>query len=389
MHKVDIAIVGGGMVGLTLANALQALDIQVAVISDKPLSKSLPNDPLLRVSAINGANATALQRLHVWQRMEQSRLAPYTSMTVWDKDSFGEIHFNSADIGAAQLGHILENQVLINALAESVRGQNVTALQGQIAKVLWGQQETMLMLDTDEVVACRLVVGADGANSYIRRQANFPLTFRDYGQTAIVANIHCEQPHDQCARQVFTPHGPLALLPMADPHTCSIVWSQTHEQAKHLLALDDTAFSHALTATSNSVLGLMSLASARQHFPLVMRYSRQWASDGVVIIGDAAHTIHPLAGQGANLGMQDAFALATAIENCLKANKDFSRLRHLRPFERERKAQAIKMIAAMDGFKTLFAGDNPLKKLIRGAGLTATDHLPLLKQKWLNEAMGW
>ncbi len=149
------------------------------------------------------------------------------------------------------------------------------------------------------------------------------------------------------------------------------------------------AFGHSLSPTGDTVLGLLSLDSERLSFPLTMRYARQWVKPGVVIIGDAAHTIHPLAGQGVNLGMRDAFALAETLKECVQQDRDFTDVANLRSFERARKADAAAVIAAMDGFKTLFAGDNPLKKLIRGAGLVVTDSLPGLKRQWLAQAMGW
>ncbi len=389
MKQVDIAVVGGGIVGLTLLSALTGTGLSVAVINDKPLTRPLSDKPDVRVSAINEANAQALAQRGTWQRIAPDRVNPYHQMDVWDKDSFGQIRFDCATTQREQLGHIVENQALINALAESVgEASDVSIVEGRIGRVLWGQQQTMLMMENDDVVAARLVVGTDGANSFIRNQAKFPVTFRDYNHTAIVANIRCDQPHDNVARQVFTPDGPLALLPINDPRHCSIVFSQNTERANALLAMDDDAFCKALTEASGAVLGTLSLDTPRHHFPLTMQYARQWLSDGVVIIGDAAHTIHPLAGQGANLGMQDALSLARHIQKLHKAGKPFYSQRSLRPFERERKAQAMRMIAAMDGFKTLFAGRSGLKKLVRGIGLVAADKLPGAKERFIAEAMG-
>lgn len=390
MDTVDIAIAGGGMVGLSLAAALHDSGISVAVISDQPFYREMPSEPALRVSAINGANYSTLSDLGVWQRMPQERVSAYHTMSVWDKDSFGKIHFSKEDLPAPQLGHIIENQLLTNALADTVAQQShVKLIETRIQKVLSGQRETMLMLENDQVLACRLLVGADGANSFVRRQAQFPLTFKDYGHTAIVATVRTSEPHEQCARQVFTPDGPLALLPLSEPDLVSIVWSQTNEVASSLTGLSDEAFNHALSATSDGVLGVLTVESERHSFPLTMRYARQWAKNGMVIIGDAAHTIHPLAGQGANLGMRDAFALAETLKTCVQDDKDFASLEKLRAFERARKADAMAVVAAMDGFKTLFAGNHPLKKFVRGAGLVMTDAIPAIKRQWLAQAMGW
>ncbi|QGX62693.1 FAD-dependent monooxygenase [Alteromonas mediterranea] len=389
MQHVDIAIVGGGIVGLTLAAALEYSELNIAIIDKSPCYQVLADRPTARVSAINQANIKALQQFDVWPHLQQDRANSYTAMHVWDKDSFGDIHFSCDEMGSDTLGVIVENQALVNALAQAVEAQsNVQLVTAGIDRVLAGPNQTMLMLDNDDVLSCRLLVGADGANSFVRKQAGLPITFKDYEHTAIVANIKTDEPHNNVARQAFTPTGPLALLPMAEPNVCSIVWSQTPEQASSLMALDDDAFCHALTAASNSVLGTTSLKTERAAFPLTMRYARQWAKDGVVLVGDAAHTIHPLAGQGANLGMQDALALAESLSSLSVAGKDIGLYKHLRSYERSRKTEATKMIAAMDGFKFLFDGNDPLKKLVRGIGLSATDKLTTIKNAFVSHAMG-
>ena len=393
MQHVDIAIVGGGIVGLTLAAALKDAPCRIAIINKGAIDQPLGDKPGARVSAINQANINALKKADVWQHIDESRANPYNAMHVWDKDSFGDIHFAGNNTGGElesdTLGVIIENQALINGLAHSVLKQdNVVVIDTTIERVLSSPQQNMLMLENGDALSCRLLVGADGANSFVRKHANFPITFRDYEHTAIVANIRTQQPHENVARQAFTPTGPLALLPMRDPNVCSIVWSQTPDAAKTLQGYSDSEFCNALLAASNNALGPVTLETARTAFPLTMRYAREWAKEGIVLVGDAAHTIHPLAGQGANLGMQDALALAATLITLLDDQKDIGQLRYLRPYERARKTEAMKMIAAMDGFKFLFDGDDPLKKLIRGVGLAATDKLSAVKQAFVSHAMG-
>jgi 2-octaprenylphenol hydroxylase len=393
MQHADIAIVGGGIVGLTLAAALKDAPCRIAIINKGLIDQPLGDKPGARVSAINQANISALKNADVWQHIDASRANPYNAMYVWDKDSFGDIHFAGKDTGGElesdTLGVIIENQALVNGLAHSVLKQdNVVVIDTTIERVLSSPQQNMLMLENGDALSCRLLVGADGANSFVRKQANFPITFRDYEHTAIVANIRTQQPHENVARQAFTPTGPLALLPMRDPNVCSIVWSQTPDAAKTLQGYSDSEFCNALVAASNNALGPVSLETSRAAFPLTMRYAREWAKDGIVLVGDAAHTIHPLAGQGANLGMQDALALAALLGTLLEEQKDIGQLRYLRPYERARKTEAMKMIAAMDGFKFLFDGNDPLKKLIRGVGLAATDKLSAVKQAFVSHAMG-
>lgn len=389
MQHVDIGIVGGGIVGLTLAAALKESSLSVAIIDKHPLSTALGEKPTARVSAINQANIAALQSLDTWQHLQKDRANAYVAMHVWDKDSFGDIHFSCEEMGSDALGVIVENQALINALAQSVESQaNVQVFESGIERVLSGPNQNMVMFDNNDALSCRLLIGADGANSFVRQQAGFPITFKDYEHTAIVANIKTALPHENVARQAFTPTGPLALLPMAEPNVCSIVWSQTPDAAAKLAAMSDSDFCNALTAANGSILGTTALETQRSAFPLTMRYAREWAKDGIALVGDAAHTIHPLAGQGANLGMQDALALAELLVQLSNEGSDIGLHKNLRPYERSRKTEAMKMIAAMDGFKLLFDGDDPLKKLIRGVGLAATDKVGAIKQAFVSHAMG-
>ncbi len=389
MQHVDIGIVGGGIVGLTLAAALKESSLSVAIIDKHPLSTALGEKPAARVSAINQANIAALQTLDAWAHLQKDRANSYVAMHVWDKDSFGDIHFSCEEMGSDALGVIVENQALINALAQSVESQsNVQVFESGIERVLSGPNQNMVMFDNNDAFSCRLLVGADGANSFVRQQAGFPITFKDYEHTAIVANIKTALPHENVARQAFTPTGPLALLPMAEPNVCSIVWSQTPDAAAKLAAMSDSDFCNALTAANGSILGTTALEAQRSAFPLTMRYAREWAKDGIALVGDAAHTIHPLAGQGANLGMQDALALAELLVQLSNEGSDIGLHKNLRPYERSRKTEAMKMIAAMDGFKLLFDGDDPLKKLIRGVGLAATDKVGAIKQAFVSHAMG-
>jgi len=389
MQHVDVAVIGGGIVGLTLASALQNTACSIAIVNKGAIAVPAGDKPTARVSAINQANITALKGFGVWDYVQQDRANAYHAMHVWDKDSFGDIHFNSDDVAADSLGVIIENQALVNGLLEQVQGQsNVSFYEQGVDRILSGPNQTMVMFDNGEALSCRLLVGADGANSIVRKHAGFPITFKDYEHTAIVANIRTAQAHGNVARQAFTPTGPLALLPMVDPNVCSIVWSQAPEAANALLSFSDDDFCNALAVACDMVLGNVTLETTRVSFPLTMRYARQWAKDGIVLAGDAAHTIHPLAGQGANLGMQDAQALAHHLSALISEQKDIGALKNLRAYERERKSEAVKMIAAMDGFKLLFDGNDPLKKMVRGIGLSVTDKIAPVKHAFITHAMG-
>ncbi|MFT4994878.1 MAG: 2-octaprenylphenol hydroxylase [Paraglaciecola sp.] len=390
MQSYDVVIVGGGMVGLVLALALKDSGLSVAVIDAEYGDKPLGEQPALRVSALSLASENILRRLGVWDDIDRQRRLAYEHMSVWDKDSFGKIQFSHTDVHQAQLGHIIENQSLRGSLwrkAASLTHIELIAPK-RITKLVFGQQESFITLDDESMLSARLVVGADGANSYVRQQAGLPLTFWDYDHRAIVATIKTALPHQNTARQIFTPTGPLAFLPLWDEHLCSIVWSQDEPEAQRLLALSPDEFNKALSASFDSCLGLCELVSERQSYPLKMRYARNWVCDRVALVGDAAHTIHPLAGQGANLGLLDAAALAEQLSVLAEQGKDIGLHRNLRPYERWRKTEAVKMIATMEGFKRIFAGDNALKKLLRDTALSTVNKLPKAKQTIIQQAMG-
>lgn len=390
MQAYDIVVVGGGIVGLTQALALKLSGLSVAVVEGH-VSESMPSgDPQLRVSALTLATENILRNLGAWQSLDANRICSYVDMQVWDQDSFAKIEFSAQQVDKQQLGHIVENQAIRHSLW--IQAQNSSFIEllapKKIKQLVFGQQECFITLDDSSQISARLVIGADGANSVVKKLANLAQTFWDYDQHAIVATVKTVLPHNHVARQVFTPTGPLAFLPLWDANYCSIVWSQDELRATELLKLSNQEFNKALTAAFDCTLGICEVVSDRQSYPLKMRYTRQWVGNRVAIIGDAAHTIHPLAGQGANLGILDAAALAEQIIKLVEQGKDFGLAKNLRPFERWRKTEAVKMVATMEGFKRLFAGDQPVKKLIRDTGLSLANYSSFTKQKIIQHAMG-
>ena len=391
MQHFDVTVVGAGMVGLSLVRALKDTPLRIGLVNKGPLVSPLSTQPELRVSAINEVNRNMFQVMGIWQRIPQERFCDYQHMHVWDQDSFGKIQFAAKELGVAQLGAIVENQALVNALAEVVQSQdNVTVFESvNIDKLSLGDAQHALVLDNGELLSSAVVIGADGTNSQVRKVADFPMNHGEYGQTAIVATIKTEKAHLHTARQVFTPYGPLALLPLADKYLCSIVWSQDSEQATSLMSLDDSEFDKALMVACNHVLGMANLASERRSFPLNKSYARQWVDDGLVLCGDAAHTFHPLAGQGANLGFEDAWLLAETLKAISDSgDRDFRSKSAYRAYERNRKTAAVKMLMTMESFHQLFTGHNDLKKGIRGLGLIAANAFAPAKNALAREALG-
>ncbi|KMK51680.1 oxidoreductase [[Actinobacillus] muris] len=393
MKTADIVIIGGGMVGLALAALLADCDCRIKIVEQSPPSP--PSDTLgYRVSAINRASQLMLEQIGAWQQIPTERRSAYGKMQVREKDSFARIEFDYQDtaikqLGLEQLGFIIENQHIRFALWQQVSRQaNVEMMLAEPQTLGISENGAFLTLSNGEMLTAKLVVGADGAHSWVRRQADIPLISRDYRHTALVCNVKTAESHQQTARQIFAPDSILAFLPLNDERLCSIVWSLPPLQAQQLLECDEQTFQKQLAIAFDHQLGLCELQSERAIYPLVARYARDFAQPRIALIGDAAHTIHPLAGLGVNLGFADAQKLAQEIQRHWQAGKDIGEYRHLRQFERERKVEAVKLLVAMEGLKQLFSGDHPLKKLVRGVGLSLTNQNALAKKLLIEQAIG-
>lgn len=388
MKTFDLAIIGGGMVGLALAASLKESRLRIVVIEGFP--PEIPTEQVTnRVSALNLASQHLLTELGVWDDILALRATAYDKMSVWEKDSFANIQFDTQGLGLSHLGHIVENHLIQHCLWHKVATQKnveiITALPQSFAIT---EDNAILSLNNGQMLSTKLIVGADGANSWVRKQADIPLIFRDYGHHALVCNVESIEPHGQCARQIFSEDSILAFLPLHQTHLSSIVWSQPAEQAEYLSQCDEEEFNQKLAVAFDMRLGLCKVKSKRQTVQLTARYARDFAKNRIALVGDAAHTIHPLAGLGANLGFQDVISLAQNIKINLDKHLDIGEYRYLRTYERTRKTEAVKMLIAMQGLKDLFNGDNPLKKLIRGVGLRATNQLPFIKTELMKQALG-
>ena len=397
-QQFDILVVGGGMIGSALALGLSRQGWQVGLIEGAPAASLMaPAEPANsvddfepRVSAISLASQRLLEELGAWPKVQASRHCGYREMTVWDGDGTGRIHFDAAELHARSLGTIVENRNIVRALFESLSDSSVQLLDGVRVKA-WSREQGV-ELEDGRRLAARLVVGADGALSRLRQWSGLATREWDYDQQAIVCTVRTSQNHRYTAWQRFSPTGPLAFLPLlneaGDEHFCSIVWSQDTLEARRLMALETESFRKELEAAIERELGEVLAVSRRFAFPLRQRHAKDYIADGLALVGDAAHTIHPLAGQGANLGYGDVRALLEELERARELGLAPDDASVLARYQRRRKGENLAMMAAMEGFKQLFARDELPVRWLRNTGMRWLNQLAPLKNRIAAEAMG-
>ncbi len=385
----DIIVCGAGVIGLAQAALLRADGWRVAVVEAAPPRRFDPEEGYdLRALAITPASRRVLELAGAWPAIEAVRIGPCERMEVWDAAGCGRIGFDAADLALPALGWIIEEGLIADALEAALDGVSFlrpVALQDFAVT----DEEVLLQLADGRRVSARLLVGADGARSRVRRLAGIGERERDYRQHALVATVRCERAHERTARQCFLPTGPLAFLPLDEPRTCAVVWSTTPEAAARLERLAPAEFAAELSMAFEQRLGAVEPVGRCGRFPLVRGHATEYVRPRLALVGDAAHHIHPLAGQGANLGLMDVVTLTHCLREAReRGREDPGRLPALRRHARWRRGENLQMIAAMDLFRELFGSANPLLAAARGAGMRLVDRLPPLKEELMLRAMG-
>ncbi len=388
----DILIVGSGMVGAAIANALGSSSLRIGIIENHTPNLQWPPESVdIRVSAITRASQRFFENLGVWQGMVERRVTPYNEMHVWDSTGgHGEIHFDAAEINEPNLGHIIENSVIQSALVERFNDfDNIELIcPANFTRLAFEKEHAWLELDDGKKLTAKLIVGTDGANSRVRKIAGISTKGWQYDHKAVVTVVKTEKPHQNIAWQRFLSTGPLAFLPLEEGYS-SIVWSTSPSQADQLVAMDVDLFKQELEQAFESKLGAITEVGQRGAFQLKLQHTTDYTRPRLALAGDSAHAVHPLAGQGVNLGLLDAAALAEVILDAYQAGKDIGSHQVLRRFERWRKGDNLAMLAAMDGFKRLFSNQAAPVQFMRHLGLNVTNRATPLKNFFVKYGMGY
>ncbi len=395
-----VVIVGAGMVGAALACALQDENIDCLVLEAAQLNTnaSWPADDVdPRVSALSLASQNLLNHIGAWSRIESmGRLQPYQNMYVWDGCGTGHIEFKASEQHLPNLGHILENKTITAALHQELKQRGIevwseVVLQDMSPKT---DQTRQLYLADGRVISADLVVGADGANSKVRQLSGLPTREWDYPHHALVTRVALAQGHANTAWQRFTENGILAFLPLQSPANssaashCSIVWSLPALPAQAMQALSEADFCAALSKAFEGRLGKVLATDKRHVIPLRQRHAKQYIQPGLVLVGDAAHTIHPLAGQGVNLGFLDVAALVQTLASAKASNYDLGDMTLLTQHQQRRRTDNLRMMALMESFARLFGNQHPLLSLLRNQAMHTMQSLAPIKQHLAQEALG-
>ncbi|WP_334012133.1 UbiH/UbiF family hydroxylase [Burkholderia cepacia] len=385
-HSFDVAVVGGGLVGKTAALALTQSGYKTALLAQPAAPR--PADLVFdtRVYALSSSSQALLERLRVWQALDHGRLAPVYDMRVYG-DAHAELHFSAYQASVPQLAWIAESSLVEVSLDAALRFQpNLTWFEARAQGFDVHDDAAVLTLSSGQVLEADLVVGADGAHSWVRSQMGAKVERRDYRQTGVVANFKASLPHRETAYQWFHEGEIVALLPLPDGHV-SLVWSAHTAHADELLALDPAQLAAEVERVSHGQVGTLDCVTPAAGFPLALQTVDKLIAPRVALVGDAAHLIHPLAGQGMNLGLRDVAALADAIAG-KESFRNLGDTVLLRRYERSRREDIRALMVATDGLQRLFAVPGSLAKAVRNAGMAFVGAQPLVKRWLVSAALG-
>lgn len=386
----DVIVIGGGIVGAAAACALGEAGLEVAVVEARSAaaSEAKPGrDP--RVFAVTRASEHILRSLQAWDAMPREDVFAFTDMEVWDAGGGSALHFDCAELGEPYLGHMIEPRIILSALMQRLAAiSRVTLLRPvHFREIRNTKDEVIVELEDGRVLHARLVVAADGARSPVREALGIRTREHDYRQSSLVALVRTEAPHRQTAWQRFLPGGPLAFLPL-EANWCSIVWTRPTAEVERLLTLDKETFHAELGAAFDFRLGEIRDSGEREAWPLQRRHAEHYVTDHAALIGDAAHAIHPLAGQGVNLGLLDAASLAQVVTEARSSGRDFGALRTLRRYERWRRGDNALMMSAMDAINILFSNASTPLQAVRVMGLGMINRAAVVRHRLMRHAMG-
>lgn len=389
-YDADVLVVGGGIIGGSFACLLGQAGLNVILLDAgvRQVNSLKQVDP--RVFAITIASEQILRKAGAWRHLKENDIACFRKMHVWDENGLGEIHFDSASICQATMGYIISHQTIIDALQEKLLDMENVRCLWSVSPAFIKEESNAMTLGTEDGLQfkTKLVVAADGSNSKVRSLANIHYQKHDYKQSALACVVTTEYSHGEVARQRFLKRGPLAFLPMIDPHQSAIVWSSSPDHIQRLYEIDKSAFHFELAEAFANELGEIHESTERTIFPLSRAQADSYVQSRVALIGDSAHTVHPLAGLGANLGLLDAAALAEIIIDTNQRGRDPGRLQVLRRYERWRKGENQSMMYLLDGFKHLFENQRQAVQWLRNFGLDMVDSSTVVKHAILKHAMG-
>ena len=387
---LDIAVVGGGMVGAAAALALSRAGFSTALLEARaPTPWSADDDVDLRVVGLAPSSIALLDDLGVWPSIRDARACSYSHMHVWDAENGAAIHFDAADEGRDSLGYIVENNLVQWTLWQSLEAAGVRRLCPATVKNFETRADRIVLeLADGESLSVRLLVAADGAGSPLRERAGIDTHGRDYAQRAVVAHVTTERVHERTAWQRFLPAGPLALLPLADGRS-SVVWSLPEAEARRVQALDDEAFRNELGIASDFRLGPITATTPRAAFPLKLQLAGAYHAERFVLLGDAAHTVHPLAGQGVNLGLRDVVELRDTLSAARGEGRDFAAAHVLRRYARRRRSEDTIDAYGFDALSRIYAWQSLPFVTARGIGVRLLDRLTPLKRRIAGHAAGF